>query len=217
MIRGQNVSKLSECDLPSQNYTVNVASGPPSSYTNTHLAHNIIIPSFLRARIRPPATQINFPSIVAIYWIGQTFVLFVIVMDILALQENSALDNHGTLEGYQFTILTIVVFVEILGLLLNTVLAFVPLFSHCENTTCKKFVLMIILGFSSISFVDCYSSRLVGGWAKYHWIPEVYRLMGLPGWRIRIEVLHVYTFLFLLFFTRLCSTLQILKYLDKLL
>ena len=115
-------------------------------------------------------------------------------MDILALQENSALDDHGTLESYQLAILTIVV-VEILGLLLNTVLAFVPLFSHYKNTTCKMcfndyyfiFFKYIICGLlfkqisrkearvwlflsSSITQVIAVSSHagfVVGGWVAY--------------------------------------------------
>ena len=36
VIRGQNVS---EYDLPSQKYTITIASGPISSYTNAHRAH----------------------------------------------------------------------------------------------------------------------------------------------------------------------------------
>ena len=39
VICGQNVSKLTEYDLPSEKYTVNVASGSISSYTNAHWAH----------------------------------------------------------------------------------------------------------------------------------------------------------------------------------
>ena len=39
VMRGKNVSKLTEYNLPSQKHMVHVSSGPLSSYTNAHRAH----------------------------------------------------------------------------------------------------------------------------------------------------------------------------------
>ena len=41
-MHGQNVSKLTKYDMPSQKYTVTVASGPISSYTNAHRPHTYL-------------------------------------------------------------------------------------------------------------------------------------------------------------------------------
>ena len=79
----------------------------------------------------------NFPSIAAFYWIGQTFSLFVIVMDIIALVENSKIEQHNSLEAYQTAFISLIVVAEILGLSLSTVVDFITLFSHTKDTKCK--------------------------------------------------------------------------------
>ena len=48
MIRGQNVSKLTEYDFLSEKYTVTVASGPISSYTNVNWAHTDLCLTWVR-------------------------------------------------------------------------------------------------------------------------------------------------------------------------
>ena len=41
-----------------------------------------------------------FPNVASLYWIGQTFTLFVIVMDVLALCENSTIDEYDKMKNY---------------------------------------------------------------------------------------------------------------------
>lgn len=80
----------------------------------------------------------NFPRIAAFYWIGQTFTLWVIIMDIQALLENSIIHHqHNGLKVYQVIFLCLVIIVEILCLVLSFLLALVPLFSHYKGTHCK--------------------------------------------------------------------------------
>ena len=79
----------------------------------------------------------NFPSVAAFYWIGQTFSLFVIVMDVIALVENSKIEQHNSLEAYQIAFISLIFVAEILGLSLSIVVAFITLFSHATYTKCK--------------------------------------------------------------------------------
>ena len=80
-----------------------------------------------------------FPNVAALYWIGQTFTLFVIAMDVVALSENSTIDEYDKLEYYQLLFLSLITILEIVGLFISFVLAFIPLFSHFRHTNCKIF------------------------------------------------------------------------------
>jgi hypothetical protein len=80
-----------------------------------------------------------FPNVAALYWIGQTFTLFVIAMDVVALSENSTIDEYDKLEYYQLLFLSLITILEIVGLFISFVLAFITLFSHFRHTNCKIF------------------------------------------------------------------------------
>ena len=80
-----------------------------------------------------------FPNVAALYWIGQTFTLFVIAMDVVALSENSTIDEYDKLEYYQLLFISLITILEIVGLFISFVLAFIPLFSHFRHTNCKLF------------------------------------------------------------------------------
>ncbi|CAI8053281.1 hypothetical protein GBAR_LOCUS29142, partial [Geodia barretti] len=94
----------------------------------------------------------NFPCVAAFYWIGQTFSLFVIIMDIMALVENSNIEQHNSLEAYQIAFISLIFVAEILGLSLSIVVAFITLLSHAKDTKCKH---------SFEAFVKCFK-RLIG-------------------------------------------------------
>ena len=89
----------------------------------------------------------NFPCVAAFYWIGQTFSLFVIIMDIMALVENSNVEQHNSLEAYQIAFISLIFVAEILGLSLSIVVAFITLLSHAKDTKCKH---------SFEAFVKCF-------------------------------------------------------------
>ena len=80
-----------------------------------------------------------FPNVAALYWIGQTFTLFVIAMDVVALSENSTIDEYDKLEYYQLLFLSLITILEIVGLFICFVFAFISLFSHFRHTNCKIF------------------------------------------------------------------------------
>ena len=80
-----------------------------------------------------------FPNVAALYWIGQTFTLFVIAMDVVALSENSTVDEYDKLEYYQLLFLSLITILEIVGLFICFVFAFISLFSHFRHTNCKLF------------------------------------------------------------------------------
>ena len=99
-----------------------------------------------------------FPSVAALYSIGQTFSLFVIFMDIIALLQNLAVDEYDRLEGYQLAFISLVTVFEIFGLFLSVLLAFVPLFSHFKHTNCK----IIFQGYFKVIFCGGLSFKKVG-------------------------------------------------------
>ena len=76
----------------------------------------------------------NFPSLAAFYWIGQTFSVFFIIVDIIALVENSKVDS---LKAYQIAFIILVVVIEMLGISLSIVVAFVALFSQKKKKIYK--------------------------------------------------------------------------------
>ena len=80
-----------------------------------------------------------FHNVAALYWIGQTFTLFVIAMDVVALSENSTVDEYDKLEYYQLLFLSLITILEIVGLFICFVFAFISLFSHFRHTNCKIF------------------------------------------------------------------------------
>ena len=79
-----------------------------------------------------------YPSIAALYWIGQSFTLFVTVIDMMVLQLNSKVDHYTALEPYQVKFVWIITAIENLALLLSFSLAFIPLFSHSKKPISKK-------------------------------------------------------------------------------
>ena len=52
---------------------------------------------YIRSHINDPEI---FPNVATLYWIGQTFTLFVIALDILALSQNSKVEEYNNLEFY---------------------------------------------------------------------------------------------------------------------
>ena len=135
----------------------------------------------------------NFPSVAALYWIGQTFTLFVIVMDLHALSENSAVDVNNSLSSYQLVFLWFITVVEIIGLLINLLLALVPLISHAKNVAFKSFfecysklyLIILLLSFKYIGrkeariwlflsslvvpiiALSSHAGFIIGGWVSY--------------------------------------------------
>ena len=135
----------------------------------------------------------NFPSVAALYWIGQTFTLFVIVMDLHALSENSAVDVNNSLSSYQLVFLWFITVVEIIGLLINLLLALVPLISHTKNVAFKSFfecysklyLIILLLSFKYIGrkeariwlflsslvvpiiALSSHAGFIIGGWVSY--------------------------------------------------
>ena len=71
----------------------------------------------------------NFPAIAALYWIGLTFVVFVVSMDLVTLFESS---NHQSvrLQEFQSKIIFVVVIIEILSLVMSFL---TTLFLICSN------------------------------------------------------------------------------------
>ena len=99
-----------------------------------------------------------FPNVASLYWIGQTFTLFVIVMDVLALCENSTIDEYDKMKNYQLVFLSLITIFESLGLFLSFLLAFIPLFSHFRHTNCK----IIFQGYFQILCCGVVSFKQVG-------------------------------------------------------
>ena len=89
---------------------------------------------YIRSHINDPDI---FPNVAALYWIGQTFTLLVIALDILALSKNSKVEEYNMLDHYQLTFLSLITILEILGFFISFLLALIPLFSHFKHTNCK--------------------------------------------------------------------------------
>ena len=130
-----------------------------------------------------------FPSIAALYWIGQTVTIFVIVMDIATLSEGSKIHSF---QNYQLVFVGLVIVVEILSMILSFLLLLVSLASHLQNTSCKsifehlfRFVCCRTLSFKQIGRKEArvwlilgsliapilalasHASFIIGGWVSY--------------------------------------------------
>ena len=84
----------------------------------------------------------NYPTIAALYWIGQTFTVFVIIMDILAIYPsvfNNTKPHNLALQSYQFTIIIAIMCFELCFLILSFFLTLISVSSHL-NILCKKIV-----------------------------------------------------------------------------
>ena len=94
----------------------------------------------------------NYPTIAALYWIGQSFTVFVITMDVLALYHNFALTTeneaagntnpqraHQVLRSYQFIIIILIIVFEILSLTLSVFLTLISVCSYL-NVLCKIYI-----------------------------------------------------------------------------
>ena len=130
-----------------------------------------------------------FPSIAALYWIGQTVTIFVIVMDIATLSEGSKIHSF---QNYQLVFVGLVIVVEILSMILSFLLLLVSVASHLQNTSCKsifehffRFVCCKTLSFKQIGRKEArvwlilgsliapilalasHASFIIGGWVSY--------------------------------------------------
>ena len=147
---------------------------------------------YIRRHINNPE---NFPSIAALYWIGNTFTCFVIVMDMLTLFSSPKTDEHGSLFSYQYYSVLVITIVEVSLLLLGFICSVIPLFSHRKSVaykTCierifkvvgcgwrwlsfkqigiKEARVWVLLGCLVIPLVIAASSHIgfvVGGWVAY--------------------------------------------------
>ena len=91
------------------------------------------------AYIRRSITTVdNFPIIAALYWIGQTFTLFVFLMDIAAIAESTNLNDNEALFTYQYYTIMMIILVEGFGFTASLVLSIIPLLSHRRSMSCKN-------------------------------------------------------------------------------
>ena len=129
---------------------------------------------YIRHKVKDPK---QFPTIAALYWIGQTFSVFVIIMDILALKASH---QHNSFFAALFSI---IIPIEILSLLLSLVIVLISTFGRCSgvvNCLSKIYnrgilisqketnIWSCISGF--ISPLICVSSHIgfvIGGWISF--------------------------------------------------
>ena len=144
---------------------------------------------YIRSHINDPDI---FPNVAALYWISQTFTLFVIALDILALSKNSQVEEYNMLDHYQLIFLSLLTILEILGLFLSFLLALIPLFSHFKHTNCKvifqayfKIICCSVVSFKQVgrkearvwlllnsllipvTAVLSHAGFIIGGWVSY--------------------------------------------------
>ena len=126
---------------------------------------------YIRNKVKDPK---QFPTIAALYWIGQTFSVYVIIMDILALKASHP---HNRIFS---TLLYFIIPIEILSLLLSLVIVLISTFSgvvNCQSKIYNRGILIsqketkiwsCISGF--ISPLICVSSHIgfvIGGWISF--------------------------------------------------
>ena len=147
--------------------------------------------SYIRVRINNAEC---FPTVAALFWIAQTFTVFVIIMDALAISENAAVDANNKLQPYQLAFIYCITIVLGLGFFLNFFLALVPsVISHNKNVTCKTifesytkcFLISFLFSFKYIGrkearvwlflssllipiiALSSHAGFIIGGWVSY--------------------------------------------------
>ena len=147
--------------------------------------------SYIRVRINDAEC---FPTVAALFWIAQTFTVFVIIMDALAISENEAVDANNKLQPYQLAFIYCIIIVLGLGFFLNFFLALVPsVISHSKNVTCKTiferytkcFLISFLFSFKYIGrkearvwlflssllmpiiALSSHAGFIIGGWVSY--------------------------------------------------
>ena len=147
--------------------------------------------SYIRVRINDAEC---FPTVAALFWIAQTFTLFVIIMDALAISENAAVDANNKLQPYQLAFIYCITIVLGLGFFLNFFLALVPsVISHNKNVTYKTifesytkcFLISFLFSFKYIGrkearvwlflssllmpiiALSSHAGFIIGGWVSY--------------------------------------------------
>ena len=73
----------------------------------------------------------NFPTLAALFWVGQTFTLFVIALDSLAIRESTTHMTMEQLESYQLAILIVNLCIELLFWLLAIAVISILSITHC--------------------------------------------------------------------------------------
>ena len=153
----------------------------------------------------------NFPMLAALFWIGQTFTIFVIVLDILAINEE--MTTH-MLENYQCGIIIANLIFEVGFLLFAFVIVFLLSITHCitgdaakYKTTCIKYVFCIfcfpIFFISKIKYQEARLWLLTMGFISPLWSASSHLGYVIGGWisyedrSIAVIILYLFSFVFL--------------------
>ena len=151
----------------------------------------------------------NFSTLAALFWVGQTFSIFVIVLDILAIN-----DTH-TLENYQRGIIIANLIFEVCFLLFAFVILFLLSITHCitgdtakyYKKTCVKYAFCIsyfpIFFISKIKYQEARLWLLTMGFISPLWSASSHLGYVIGGWisyedrSIAVVILYLFSFVFL--------------------
>ena len=153
----------------------------------------------------------NFSTLAALFWVGQTFSIFVIVLDILAINEESA---AHMLEYYQHRIIIANLFFEVGFLLFAFVIVFLLSITHCiigdaakYKKKCVKCVFCIscfpIFFISNIKYQEARLWLLTMGFISPLWSASSHLGYVIGGWisyedrSIAVVILYLFSFVFL--------------------